>query len=278
VTASLRAPRAAALPVRALRAARLAPLTELTQPGRMAAELTMLTVQVFLAVCLWRALYSTTDLSAGLTADQAVTFAVLAVLQLRLRWSERRFNPDAVLFHVQQGTILFWYLRPLSPQRFYLIRAAGDFGYGACWALGGYAVCLGLGVVDPPASGRAGLVAVVSLLLGQVILYYLTLAVDLLCFWTIMNQNALIIYHFTQSLFSGAFAPLWYFPGWFLALSAWLPFQGILNVPLSLYVGRLPVSAAARELLVQLGWCVLLAAVTRLLWHRAAVRVTVQGG
>ncbi len=264
--------------LRSWRAARLMPLVELTQWGRLATALTMLSVQVLLVWCLWRALYADTEQSAGLDVHQATTFAVLAVLHGRIRWSERRFNRDAVFHHVREGTILYWYLRPVQPGRYYLIRAVGDLGYGACWALAGYLVCLAAGLVQPPASAAAGLVAAVSLLVGQVILYYLTLMVDLICFWTTVNHMAVRIYQFTASLLSGAFAPLWYFPGWFVAVAGWLPFQGTLHVPVSLYVGRLQVSAATREIAVQLGWCLLLALLTRLLWWRAGQRVTVQGG
>ena len=64
-----------------------------------------------------------------------MTFAVLAVLHGRIRWGERVFTPDAVIFQIQQGLILYWYLRPLPPQRYYLYRALGGLGYGAAWAL-----------------------------------------------------------------------------------------------------------------------------------------------
>jgi ABC-2 type transport system permease protein len=118
----------------------------------------------------------------------------------------------------------------------------------------------------------------VSLLLGQIVLYYLTLLIDLLCFWTIQNNSALLILQFAQNLLSGAYAPLWFFPGWFVAMSAVLPFQSTLNVPLSLYIGRIPLSDLPAQLAVQAVWVLLLALLTRLLWRRAAARVVSQGG
>ena len=50
------------------------------------------------------------------------------------------------------------------------------------------------------------------------------------------------------------------------------------NVPLSLYVGRIPLSHAPAQLALQLFWCAVLAIVTRFMWQRASHRVTVQGG
>ncbi len=61
-------------------------------------------------------------------------------------------------------------------------------------------------------------------------------------------------------------------------MSGFLPFQATLSVPLSLYVGRIPLSEAAVQLAVQAAWVVALALFTRLLWRRAARRVISQGG
>jgi ABC-2 type transport system permease protein len=260
------------------RAARITPLGEVLQPVRITGTAVRLALQIVLVTLLWRALYSGVESSAGLDRDQAVTYAVLAVLALQIRGVDRAVSADSVLVHVQEGSILYWFLRPVQPRRYYLIRAAGDQAYGLAWVLAGYAACLALGVVSPPASAGAAAASAVSLLFGQVTLYYLLLSVDLFCFWAVMNSSAVQILGFAQSLLSGVLAPLWFFPGWFIAISAVLPFQGTLNVPLSLYIGRIPVGEAPFEIAVQAVWCGLLAGLTRLLWRRAAERVTVQGG
>lgn len=110
------------------------------------------------------------------------------------------------------------------------------------------------------------------------ITYYLQLIVDLMCFWSTVNDSAVVAVQFASSLLAGAFAPLWFFPGWFQRADGLLPFESTLNTPLSLYVGRLPVSALGTQLAVQTGWCAGLALFTWWLWRRAAARVTVLGG
>jgi ABC-2 type transport system permease protein len=176
------------------------------------------------------------------------------------------------------GTIVYWYLRPLPPQRYYALRALGEQLYGFAWAVGGYAVCLVAGVVEPPGSAAVAGVFALSLLLGQWVLYYVMLVLDQLCFWTVRNNAAMLILIFAQNLLSGVYAPLWFFPDWFITLSSLLPFQATLSVPLSLYIGRIPLSDAAGQLAVQAGWVVLLGLFTRFLWHRAARHVISQGG
>ena len=263
---------------RAWRAARVTAVTEMTQTGHLISPLIMLITQVLLTWWLWRALYAGVTVSAGLDVRQATTYALLGVLYIRFRLANRWMNGDSIMQLVLDGGIAYWFLRPVPPRRYYLIRAVGDLAYGAVWAAAGYAVCLGLGMIDGPASAAAGAAAFGTLALGLVILYYLQLGVDLMCFWTVVNGNAVTAVQFLQNLLSGAFAPLWFFPSWFQRADGLLPFQATLNVPLSLYIGRLPVSAVPGQLAVEAVWCAALAAGTWWLWRKASARVTVLGG
>jgi ABC-2 type transport system permease protein len=264
-------------PSRQWRVSGITALGELLSPGRMAALALRLTVQIFLVVMLWRALYEDTGTSAGLTRPQAITYAVLAVLVMQMRFIDRWIGRDTMLQHMEFGTIIYWYLRPVPARRYYFWRAAGDQLYGLAWALAGYAVCLLTGVISPPAPAGAA-AFVVTFALGQVVQYYLTLLTDQMCFWAVRNDSAVLFLRFAQNLLSGAYAALWYFPGWFQAMSAVLPFQSTLNVPLSFYVGRLPAGDLPAQIAVQAGWVVALALLTRLLWRRAAEHVVSQGG
>jgi ABC-2 type transport system permease protein len=264
--------------VHAWRAARVTPLGELHAPPRMTAVALRLTVQVVLVASLWDGLYAHTGTTAGLDRDQAVTYAVLAVLAARLRELDQFAGRDTVIQHMHYGTIVYWYLRPLPPQRYYALRALGEQLYGLAWALGGYTVCLVAGVVEPPESAAVAGVFALSLLLGQWVLYYVMLVLDQLCFFTIRNNSAMLILIFAQNLLSGVYAPLWFFPDWFITLSGFLPFQATLSVPLSIYIGRIGLSDAAVQLAVQAAWVVVLALFTRWVWRRAARRVISQGG
>jgi ABC-2 type transport system permease protein len=253
-------------------------VTELGQWGHVVSPLTMVGTQLLLTWWLWRALYGGRGATAGLDVHQATSYALLGVLYIRFRVGSRRTNGDEIAQLMLDGTIAYWFLRPVSPRRYYLIRAVGDLAYGAGWGAAGYGACLALGMISAPASAAAGLAAAATMALGLVILYYLQLTVDLMCFWTVVNFQAVSAIQFAQNLLSGAFAPLWFFPAWFRAADGVLPFQSTLNVPLSLYIGRLPVSALGHQLALQAAWCAAAFVGTRLLWRKAASRVTVLGG
>lgn len=266
--------------LRALRVARITPLGELLAPPRMTAAVLRIALQVTLAVYLWRGLYahSASGHTSGLNEDQAVSYAVLAVLAVRIRTLDRRSTRDNVFDRIYDGTIVYWYLRPMPPRRYYALRGLGEQAYGLAWVALGYAVCRALGIVQGPASAEVGLLFLASLLLGQYLLYQLGQLTDLACFWLLQNSGMLMVVQFAQNLLSGAYAPLWYFPGWFVAMSTVLPFGYTLNTPLSLYIGRIAPADAPRDLAVQAAWALGLALLSRLLWRRAGRRVVAQGG
>jgi ABC-2 type transport system permease protein len=263
---------------RAWRAARLTVLSEFYERGRVISTLLMLATRAALTYWLWRALYASTSSSAGLNVHQATTYAMLGVFYIAFRTVNRWAARDMMVQHMLEGTIAYWFLRPVSPRRYYWIRACGDMAYGAGWAAFAYGVCLAGGVVEPPVSTAAGLATLASLALGLVILYYLKLLIDLACFWTVVNFQLVMMYEIVQNVLAGALVPLWFFPSWFASFDRLLPFQGTLNVPLSLYIGRTPVSQLGGDLAVQAIWIVLLALLASLVWRRAAARVTVLGG
>jgi ABC-2 type transport system permease protein len=268
-------PRAALLPWRAMR---ITVITELTQPVRYVPQLTMLVTQLALTWWLWRALYAGVTVSAGLDVRQATSYSLLGVLYLQFKSVDRWSNGDTMVQLMFEGTIAYWFTRPVSPRRWYLIRMCGDLSHCGAWVLAGYVACRAVGAIAGPPSWQAGGAALLTLALGLVIMYYLQVVVDLMCFWSTVNDSAILAVQFASSLLSGAFAPLWYFPGWFQRVNAFLPFQSTLNVPLSLYVGRLPASSLGRQAAVQAAWCAGLALFTWWLWRRAAARVTVLGG
>jgi ABC-2 type transport system permease protein len=142
----------------------------------------------------------------------------------------------------------------------------------------GLVTTLLLGITAPPAGAGAAVVSILSIALGQMILYYLGLVVNLTCFWLTTNESANGMYLFIQDLFSGALLPLWLFPAWFVSVSAILPFQSTYYLPLSLYVGQAPLDSAPRLIALQLVWCGVLAVGTRFMWTRAERRVVIQGG
>jgi ABC-2 type transport system permease protein len=266
-------------PHRSWRLLRVGVLNERAFRIRLVIAPMMIAVQLYLYDRLWTAVFQHTEKAAGLTLKQTLTYSLMALLMARIRWNARTANiRDSIPISVREGTIIYWFLRPISPGRFYMWRQAGDVAYGAMWAVLGYVVLLGAHIIEPPRGVEGAVVFALSLYLGQVVLYYLGQIVDVAMFWMLSNFGLALMYYFIQDLLSGVFVPLPFMPPLLLTIATWLPFSSGVNVPLSLYVGRTPLSQAPAQLALQLGWCVALALLTRWLWSRASHRVTVQGG
>jgi len=266
-------------PHRSWRLLRLAALNERAFRVRLVIAPMMIAVQLYLYDRLWTAVFSQTTKAAGMTVRQTLTYSLMGLLLARVRWNARTIRiRDSLSVSVREGTVVYWFLRPISPGRFYMWRQAGDVLYGGMWALLGYVVILALGVIDPPHGVEGAFVFAGSMVLGQIVLYYLGQIVDVAMFWMLSNNGIARMYYFVQDLLSGVFVPLPFMPGWLLAFATWLPFSSGINVPLSLYVGRIPLSDARNQLLLQAFWVLLLAGLTKWLWTLASRRVTVQGG
>jgi Fe-S cluster assembly ATPase SufC len=55
------------------------------------------------------------EVSAGLDVTQATTHALLGVLYLQFRTVDRWSNGESMVQLMMEGTIAFWFLRPVSP-------------------------------------------------------------------------------------------------------------------------------------------------------------------
>jgi ABC-2 type transport system permease protein len=78
--------------------------------------------------------------------------------------------------------------------------------------------------------------------------------------------------------FSGSYIPLPFLPPWLHALAVWSPFNGLLNVPAEVFLGKLTGGPLLFELVRQIAWIIILVIAVRTVTAIAARRVEVQGG
>ena len=264
---------------RAHRLVTLVPRTEWAYRPRIAVTAFVIVTQVFLYVLLWRALYDASDAPVvGLDERQALTYSVLATLLGTGRVIMEGASQETAQSKIRDGSVVFWFVRPLSARRYCAWRGLGESLYATLWLLAGLAVGAACELIALPPSWAAAAVTVPAYVLGQIVFYQIGLLVDLTSFWTITSFGVNRLAAFAQLLLSGGLIPLWFFPGWFRAVADHLPFAATINVPVSLYTGRLTVADSWPYLAEQALWCVLLALLGRLLWHRAARRLLVLGG
>ena len=257
-----------------LRLLRVGPMIDLAYRFNALTNVAFLVMRIYLYYALWSAIYHPGQVVAGMDVRQAITYSVLAALQ---SWAPAP-TADTIQSRVNDGSIVFLFMRPFPVLRYFFVQRLGSAFYALAWLVVGGTIAWIAGIIMPPASATLLGVYLISVVLGQVVRYYLQVLFDLSAFWTIRTTGLAMLYGFMISLLGGSMVPIWFFPGWLQHVALWLPFQAFANTPLSLYVGRLPFSGALGDLSLQVFWCLVLAGLARLIFLAAERRVVIQGG
>jgi ABC-2 type transport system permease protein len=222
---------------------------------------------------IYRAVYGVGESIGGLELPEALSYVAVAWL-LRSLYTN---NLDRELTEeVRQGDIALSLLRPVDFNLAKLTGVAGEIGFRAIFfTLPTTLVILTVYPVLPPASLWAGLGFVTSALLALAVYLQLNLLVGLAAVFTEHTVGIQRAKNAMLDLFGGVLLPLSFYPEWAQAVLAWLPFQAVAYSPVSVYLGKLE---PLRVIAVQALWAVVLYALGRWLWRRAAFHLTVQGG
>jgi ABC-2 type transport system permease protein len=78
--------------------------------------------------------------------------------------------------------------------------------------------------------------------------------------------------------FTGSFIPIPFFPVWLRVLTEWLPFNGLMNLPVEILLGKIAGSAIWLDIGIQVCWGIVFVLGARMLTRAAMQRVIVQGG
>jgi ABC-2 type transport system permease protein len=101
---------------------------------------------------------------------------------------------------------------------------------------------------------------------------------NIVAFWLLEARSAAIMATLAASFFGGSYIPIPFFPGWLRDLDAWLPFNGMLNLPAEVFLGRISGLDLAMGFFSQVAWLAVLIVLARSLTARAFRRVVSQGG
>ena len=242
------------------------------------ALLLRLLTQVFSAVALFALWQAIAAHGAGLgdyTLAEIKAYVSIALLtNMVMTFAEWR-----VAWLVRDGSIAMELLKPIDFQRARLAETVGSGIFEAIVAT----VIIGMfglvyGGIALPHTPAVWLLVLVSLLLSLLIKFGIIYLTGLLCFWTSSALGMTWLRIAIMNLLSGALIPLTFFPPWLRSFAFALPFQGIVYIPASLYLGRSAGQAALQQVGLQVVWVVVLWVSGRALWGRAVRQVTIQGG
>ncbi|WP_327687148.1 ABC transporter permease [Streptomyces sp. NBC_00467] len=236
------------------------------------------TTAVGVQIFLWRAVYAgrTGGLPGGFDLPQLTTYVLLAQVLGLLQASR---VDEEVAGEVQRGDIAVSLLRPVS---YPLARFAAGLPVSLSNAVlvavpVVFLYALLLPLAAPTWTGV--LLFTFSMSLSLVIGFGVNLLVGLAGFVTTNIWGVRVVKDSLVAFFAGQVVPLALMPGPLAAVAHVLPFQGMIDGPLRLLLGRYHGPAdAAGILAVQVAWASLLSGLAALAWSRAVRRVEVLGG
>lgn len=228
---------------------------------------------------LWSAVYRNAT-GLALPLDALLTYVCLGQIFnfTRLAQVQRRII-QRVTGNIHSGNIAYDLLRPVDYQAMQFSDALGLFLSEMVLAnLPAYLVAVALFGIDAPTSPLAGLGFAVSIFCAFLLNFSLDFLVNILAFWTYGTTGAMYAKKALVDLLAGSLVPLALFPDWLRGIAMVLPFAGIANTPLSIYIGATVGAGIWWGIAQQLLWALAMALLTRLVWLRAVRRVAIQGG
>lgn len=230
---------------------------------------------LLMQVYLWKAL-----LGAGTftdtTASEMITYVVLAGVIRNFVGSGAAY---AIEDRLLSGDIVFDFIRPLSFRVQMLLNDLGSafssFLLQSAPLLAGALLFVG---VNPPPSLLHFLGFVLLTLGGLIISFYTSYIIGLVAFYTMKAEYIDWLVSTIRSFLSGRYLPFWLYPGWLRAIAELAPFKLMFYTPISVYMGRTPLSELPEALLTMVVWILILVTVEFMLWKKTTNRLVVQGG
>jgi len=225
---------------------------------------------------LWLALFTIGETDSIASFSETMTFFILA--DILMVWMASRFS-DTIGSDISSGDIAQRLIRPYP----YHLNLFAGFHSTSITATITRIIPIAIATFIfiefiPPYSTGIFILFLLSVILGCLIYYLVDLIISYSAFWLTdfwylsWFKNALFV------LFGGLVVPIWFYPNWLRDISAVLPFQFSIFIPIEIYLGRIMPNEMLSIFLMQLLWVAILFALERFIWHTAQKKLVVQGG
>jgi len=224
----------------------------------------------------WKAIFAQRAELNGLTWEHMQSYLlVVFISNMLLSW----YSETAISRRVMDGSVSMDLLKPIDFQKARLSETLGTslVEGGICIIIAVIWAFMFTGVQVPPDASSAALF-LLSLLLSVFIKFGIVYLSGLLCFYTTSMLGVAWARAAITNLFSGALVPIALFPDWLGTFAKLLPFQGIVAIPASLYMGQLSGMTALGQIGIQLFWAIVLWLAGKALWRWSVRQVTIHGG
>lgn len=225
---------------------------------------------------LWKAIYVTGPTIGGLAWNDMQGYLLVSLFTSALISGSSEYRTARGIL---TGNIAVELVRPVDYQTAnFAITLGSGLAEGALVAVVGLVFATLIGFSTPPSHPLTWLYFVIAVLCSFMIKFLIVYIFGLFAFWTTGSMGLAWIRRGLTDFFSGALVPISFFPGWLQDIANFLPFRGIVFVPGSIFIEKMPEAQIWLSLALNLAWIVGLWYLARLVWFFAMRKVTIHGG
>lgn len=232
---------------------------------------------IFIFTSLWNAIYKNPQAAEDtpFDKDKMIAYAVFAMI-IRISMTMEELGVGR---RVRSGDISLDLIKPVSYSLMLFSEAFGQTVFH--WVSRAAPILVfslwAFDVAMPDKASNYALLAV-SWAMGYVILFFVNFAFALLAFWFLETFSFQLMKFGLFTVFSGGIVPIDFFPDWIRPMISLLPFQYILYVPTSVFIGHAEGARAAELVGPQAAWVVILGGLCQIMWRAAGRKLVLQGG
>ena len=244
-----------------------------------AANLAGLTTNFFFAavrILVFSAFYAHHSSPEPLSLGEVITYICLtqAFIMAIPAWG----TPD-VAQTIRTGDVALQLTKPVDFQFYWFSDELGrSFYYVVMRALPTFVLAKLLFGMTLPADLWTAMLFSVSITLAICLSAAINIAVFSTVFWTLEGSGIGGFTFIVTTFFSGFLVPIALWPDWLARIAYALPFDGMVHLPFSIYLGKVAGAAAFRAMLKQTIWTLLFIGLGRLLIRRGFRKLVIQGG
>jgi ABC-2 type transport system permease protein len=225
---------------------------------------------------LWKAVYADGPVIGGMGWSEMQGYLLISLFATAIVSGASEFRVARAIY---TGNIAVELVRPVDYQRAnFAITIGNGIAEGVLVAVIGLVFAVLIGFSTPPVHPITWLYFLLAMGFSFMIKFLIVYIFGLFTFWTTGGMGVSWIRKGLTDFFSGAVIPLSFFPGWLQNIANVLPFRGIVFVPGTIFIEKMPESQILTSFALDAVWIVALWYLAKLVWHFAMRKVTIQGG
>lgn len=234
---------------------------------------TVITIVVYL--CIYKALYGNAAEIDGITFQMVATNFVISLgLSSAFEYDEMFLQNK-----IKDGSITNDFLKPVN---FIFRLLSENMGEGCFKILFHFLPAVVITLLHtrlcPPKCILYLFVMFVSIILGYLILWLISLIIQTWSFWLFSVWGIITIKNVFVRILSGTMLPMWFMPDFLKKIIAFTPFESIYFTPVQIYLGEISGMELFSKMAVQLLWIGILGCIAGFFWKKGVKKLVVQGG